>query len=87
MGSPFLAVAGLAVDIGVGSIASDDGVQGLSAVPALEAFAMPFTTFGQHLLCGKDDTAASRAALARGRLDSRGVDHCGSRRLFTIQIN
>lgn len=87
MRSPFLAVAGLAIDVGVGSVASDDRVQGLCAVPTLKALAMPFATFSQHLFCGKDDTAATRAALARGCLDSRSVDHCGSRSLVTVQIN
>lgn len=86
MWSPFLAVAGLAVDVGVRPVTSDDGVQGLSAVAALEAHAMPFTTFGQHLLGGENDTTASRAALTRRRLDCRSVDYRGSRGLVTVQI-
>lgn len=41
MGTPLLAVAGLAVDVLVRAIAGNDGVEGLVAVFALEALAMP----------------------------------------------
>lgn len=81
--SPFLAVARLTVDIRVGPVASTDGVQGLGAVTALEALAMPFTALCQHLLSSEHDATAARATLARGSLDSRGVDHRCLGCLFT----
>ena len=48
MGTPLLAVAGLAVDLLIGTITSDDRVESLRTVVALEAFAMPFASLRQH---------------------------------------
>lgn len=74
MWSPFLAVAGLAVDFAVGTVAGNDRVQSFGAVAALEALAMPLAALGQHLLSSEHHATATRAALARRRHDRSGVD-------------
>lgn len=76
--SPFLPVAGLAVDVPVRAVAGDDRVQGLGAVMALVALPVPLTALGQYLLGGEDDAAAARATLAWWSLDHGGVDHGGA---------
>mgnify|MGYP005982049677 FL=1 len=82
MRAPLLAVASLTIDIAIGSVASDDRVQGLFAVLTLEAFAMPRSSFGEDLFRGEDDAAATRTALTWGSLDAGGVDHRGPGRLL-----
>lgn len=59
MWSPVLAVAGLAVDIIIRTIASDDRVQRLGAVMALVALAMPFTTLREDHFGSEDYTTAA----------------------------
>lgn len=78
MRSPFLSIAGLAVDVPVRAVAGDDGVQGLGAVVALETLPVPLTTPGEHLLGGEDDTAATWATLAGRSFDRGSVDHGGA---------
>jgi hypothetical protein len=65
------------VDVLVGSIARDDRVEGLGAVFALEALAMPHRALGEHLFGGKDGTAAAWTALTLGRLNRGRVDESG----------
>lgn len=77
MRTPLLAVASLAVDVLVRAITSDDRVQGLVAVFALEALAMPLATLGQNLLGSEHYTTAAGATLARGSLDLGSVDDSG----------
>lgn len=84
VGSPLLAVAGLAVDVPVRAVAGYDRVEGLGAVPALEALPVPLAALGQHLLRGEDDPAAAGAALARRCLDRGSVDDRGVGRRVTI---
>lgn len=74
MGSPLLAVAGSAVHVLVRAIATDDGIQLLSAITALVALAMPFTALGQDLLCSIHHATTTWATLSRLRLDNSGVD-------------
>lgn len=76
--SPLLSVTGLAVNVPVRAIAGDDRVQGLGAVMTLVALPVPLAALGKHLLGGEDDSTATGAALARGSLDFRGVDHGGA---------
>lgn len=87
MRSPFLPVAGLAVDIFVGPVACDDRVESLGAVVALVALPVPFTALGQHLFSSEHHAAATRAALARWRLDRGGVDHGGTRGSIAARRN
>lgn len=86
MRAELLAVAGLAVHVSVGSVAGDDGVEGLVAVLALEALAMPLATLGKDLLGGEDYSTATRAPLAGRSLDDRGVDHGGLRRSVSVEV-
>lgn len=72
--SPFLAVAGLAVNVGVGAVASVDGVQRLGAVVALEALAMPLSSFGQDFFGSEHYPAAARTSLSRLCLDGSSID-------------
>lgn len=74
MRSPLFAVASLAVDVTIGTIASVDGVQCLGAVLTLEAFTMPRATFGQDFFGCEDDTSATGASLTWWGLDASGVD-------------
>lgn len=69
MRSPFLAVARLAVDVTVRSIASDDRVERLRAVVTLEALSVPLAALRQHLLGGEHNAATAWAPLTRRRLD------------------
>lgn len=82
--TPVLAVARLAVDILVGTVACDDRVQRLGTVVTLEALAMPFATLGQDLLGSKDDATATRAALTGRRLDLSRIDDAGLRGEVTV---
>jgi hypothetical protein len=77
VGAPLFAVAGLTIDIAVGSVASDDGVKGLGAVLALETFTMPRSSLGEDLFGGEDYAAATGTTLAGWSLDARGVDNRG----------
>lgn len=77
MGSPSLAVAGLAVDVLVRPVAGNYRVEGLGAVVTLEALPVPLATLGQHLLGGEHHAAAARTTLARGRLDAGRVHDGG----------
>lgn len=74
MGSPFLAVAGLAVNIAIGTVASIDGVKSLGAVVALEALAMPRTAFGEDFFSSEHHASTTGASLAWRGLDTSGVD-------------
>lgn len=85
MWAPLLAIAGLAVDILIGAIASDDRIESLGAVLALETLAMPRTALGQHLLSGEYYAAAARAALAGWGLDLGSVDDGRLGSLLTAQ--
>lgn len=76
--APFLAITGSTVDVLVGTIASNDRVKSLVAVFALEAFAMPFASLGQHLLSGKDSAATAGTTLTGWCFDGSSVSHCGS---------
>lgn len=78
MWAPLLAIAGSAVNVLIGTIASNDRVKGLVAVFALKAFAMPFASLGQHLLGGKDSTATTGTTLAGWCFDGSSVSHGGS---------
>lgn len=79
MRSPLLAVTGLAVNVPVRAVAGDDRVQGLGAVATLVALSVPLAALSEHLLGGEDDATAAGAALARGGLDYRRVNHGGAR--------
>lgn len=77
MWSPFLAVASLAIDILIGSIASDNRVQSLGTISTFEAFLMPHSSLGQLLFGSKNGSATTRAALTwwgsdYGRINSGG---------------
>lgn len=78
MWAPFLAITGSTVYILVGTIASNDRVKSLVAVFALEAFAMPFASLGQHLLGGKDSATATGTTLTGWCFDGSSVSHRGS---------
>lgn len=73
MRSPILAVARLAVDVVIGSVASDDRVQRLGAVMALVALAMPFPTLGQDHFGSEDYTTAAWTTLSGRSLDGRRI--------------
>lgn len=75
MGSPLLAVTGLTVDVRVWAVAGNDGVEGLCAIAAFEALAMPLTALSQDLFSSVDDTATTWATLAGWRLDHRSIDY------------
>lgn len=83
--SPFLSVAGLAVDVAIGTVAGDNRVEGLGAVAAFKALAMPFATFGQDLFCGEHNTAATRATFAWWGLDGSSIDYRCLRSLIPIK--
>lgn len=85
MGTPFLPVASFAVDFAVGSVAGDNGVQGLGAVAAFEALAMPLATLGQDLLRGVHDSSATGATFTRRGLDGGSVYHRSPGCLVTVQ--
>lgn len=86
VGSPFLAVTSLAVDVVVRSVASDDRVQSLGAIATFEALAMPLATLSEDLLSSKHNTAAPRATLAGWGFDRSGINHRGLRCLITIGV-
>jgi hypothetical protein len=86
VGAPLFAVAGLTIDIAVGSVASDDGVKGLGAVLALETFTMPRSSLGEDLFGGEDYAAATGTTLAGWSLDARGVDNRGLGGGVTISV-
>lgn len=75
MRSPFLAVACVAINIFVGTITSINGVEGLGAIFAFEAFAMPFASFGQHQFSSKDGTTTTRTTLARWSFDRGSIGY------------
>lgn len=79
MRSPFLSIAGLAVDIFVGPVAGDDRVQSFGAVVTLEALSVPLAAPREHLLSGEHNTAATWTTLAGRGLNGGGVDHGGTR--------
>lgn len=85
MRAPFLAVASLAVNLRFRSVASNDRIQCLRAVAALEALAMPFATLGQHQLGSEHNTSTSGATLAGGRLNGSGIDYRSLWCLFTVK--
>lgn len=84
MWAELLAVAGLAVNIAIGSIASNNRIQSLVAVLALEALAMPLSTLGEDLFGGEDYTTATGTALARRGLDDGGINNRCLRRGFSV---
>lgn len=73
MRSPVLAVAGLAVDVVIRTVASDDRVQCLGAVMALVALAMPLTTLGQDHFSSEDYAAAAWTTVSGCSLDGRRI--------------
>jgi len=86
VGAPLLSVACLAVNIAVGTVACNDGIQGLPAVLALEALAMPWTTFGQDLLGGEYYATATGTTLTCGGLDNGSVDDRSLGGLVTVGV-
>lgn len=72
--SESFAVASLAVNVLVGSITSQNRVKWPVAIAAIEAFFVPFLSFGKHQLSRKDRTATTGATLALWSLDRLGVD-------------
>lgn len=84
MGSPFLSIASLAVDIPIWAIASDDRIQSLGAVFAFEALPMPRATPSQHFFSGEDYAATARTTLSWGSLDLGRIDNGSLRRLLAI---
>lgn len=75
MRSPLLAVTSFTVNVLVGTVACVDRVKCLGAVFALEAFAMPFASLGEHQLRHKYCASAARASLTRCRHDRGRVGH------------
>lgn len=75
MWTPFLAVAGTAVDLLVRTVGRIDRIECFSAVTTLETLAMPFASLGQDLFGGKHHTAATRTTLARWGHNLGGVNH------------
>lgn len=87
MRAKLLAVASLAVHVPVGTIASNDGVQGLVTIFTLEALAMPLSSFGQNFFGSEHHTATAWTSLSRGRLDGGGIDHRCLRCSITVTTN
>lgn len=86
MGSPLLAVAGLAVHVVVRAVAGDDRIEGLGAVAAFEALAMPFATLGQDLFRGVYHATATWATLTGCGLDDGGIDYRCPRGLVPVGV-
>lgn len=84
MRSPLLAVTGLAIHIGIGTVTRNDRIQSLRAVFALEALAVPFAAFSQDLFSGKYHSSASWATFAGRGLDGGGVNKRCLRRLLAV---
>lgn len=85
MRSPLFAVASLAVDVTVWTVASDDRIEGLVAIVALEALAMPWATFSQNFFSCEDDTSATRAAFTWCGLNAGGVNDRDLGSLSTVK--
>lgn len=69
MGSPLLAIASLAVDLIVRTIARDNGVQSFGAVPTLEALPVPAPSLGEYLFRGEYYAATTWTSFSDWRLD------------------
>lgn len=69
MGSPLLAIASLAVDLIVRTIARDNGVQSFGAVPTLEALSVPAPSLGENLFRGEYYAATTWTSFPDWRLD------------------
>lgn len=78
-GSVLLGVAKFAVDVVIGSIASQHRVQDTVALFAVEARLVPDCSACQHLLCGEDRSSASgTSVLTFDCFDERQVGSAGS---------
>lgn len=64
LGPEELSIAGSAMDLTVGSVASQGGVQRTMALGAVEALLVPHGSLGQLLLSGEHSATASWAALS-----------------------
>lgn len=73
LGAVALAIAGLAVDVAIGTIAGQYRVQGTMTVGAVVAFLVPHLALGQLLLGSKDGATAAWTTLTLGCLDRCGV--------------
>lgn len=68
-----LGVAELAVDVTVGPVTGQNGVEHTMALLAVEARLVPDAATGQHLLGGEDGPSATRTSVPIRRLDGRRV--------------
>lgn len=73
LGAVALAVAGLAVDVAIGTIASQNGVKGTMTVGAVVTLSMPHLSLGQLLFGSKDGATATGATLSFRCLNGCGV--------------
>lgn len=73
LGAVALAVAGLAVDVAIGTIASQNGVKGTMTVGAVVTLSVPHLALGQLLFGSKDGATATGATLSFGCLNGCGV--------------
>lgn len=74
MWSPLLAIASVAIDIAIGTIAGIDRIQCLLAVSAIVALLVPLASLGELLLGGKDSATATGTTLARTRPNLIHID-------------
>lgn len=86
MRSPLFAVAGLAVNILVRTVARDDRVQSLGAVFALEALAMPCRAFSEHLFSCKYYATATWTTLAGKCHNTGSINDCSFWSSITVGI-
>lgn len=73
LGSKELSVAGTAVNLTVGSVTGECGVQGAMALSAVEALLMPHCSLGQLLFSSKHSSTATGATLALGSHDRSSI--------------
>lgn len=86
MRTPLFAVTGAAVDLLVGTVAGNDGVKCLGAIPAFETFAVPFAAFGEHHFSSKHNASATGTPLAWSSLDLADIYGCRSRGVVTLKM-
>lgn len=91
LGSEELSVAGAAMDLMIGSVASQSRIKGTMTLGTVEALFVPHGSLGQLLFGSKHCTTASRAALSflrhdRSRIGIVEWPLCGDF-ILTAQVN
>lgn len=86
MWTKLLSVAGLAVNITIRTIASNNWVQGLVAIMTLETLAMPLSSFSKDFFSSEYNSATTRTTFSWWSFDDCGINYRCLRRSIAKEV-